>query len=133
MRNVNWTQVLVFGLVVLVVLALGLGVLWLIFGGWGTMGMMGPGGMRGGWCPWCGGRGVGLGGILAAVAAFGLICLLPLGLLVALALGAGWLARNTGEDRGVRRDTQAACPDCGRPVEDDWTTCPYCGEDLGDV
>jgi hypothetical protein len=91
MRNINWAQVAVFGLVVLVVFALGAGVLFLLFGGWG---MMGFGGMRGGWCPMCGGTGrLGwLGGIVGLT----LACLLPLGLLTLLVLGAVWLARNTG-------------------------------------
>lgn len=91
MQNVNWMQVLVFGLVILTVFALGAGVLFLFSGGWG---MTGFGGMRGGWCPMCGGTGrLGwLGGIVGLT----LACLLPLGLLVLLVVGVVWLARNTG-------------------------------------
>jgi hypothetical protein len=91
MRDINWAQVVVFGLVVLVVFALGAGVLFLLFGG---RGMMGFGGMRGGWCPMCGGTGrLGwLGGIIGLT----LTCLLPLGVLALVVVGALWLARNTG-------------------------------------
>lgn len=132
MEKINWTQVLVFGLVVLVVFALGIGVLVLLFGGWGTMGsgMMGPGGMRGGWCPWCGGTGRGVGGVLAAVIGLSLGCLLPLALLALLILGIVWLTRNTGRDRTTSTKPAATCPTCGRPVEPDWAACPNCGEDL---
>ncbi len=28
------------------------------------------------------------------------------------------------------RPEPATCPTCGRPVETDWTACPYCGETL---
>jgi hypothetical protein len=95
MQNINWTQVLVFGLVVLVVFALGIAALFLVFGG--GRGMMGPGGMRGGWCPWCGTTGpVGIGW-LVIILGLTLACLLPLGLLALLVVGAIWLSRNRGE------------------------------------
>lgn len=58
MSRINWAQVLVFGAVVLVVFILGITFLPFVFGGWG---MMGRGGMMGGWCPWCGGAGVAWG------------------------------------------------------------------------
>lgn len=99
MQNMDWTQVLVFGLVVLVVFALGVGFLLLVFGGgWGVMGrgMMDPGRMWGGWCPWCGGTGrLGMGW-LGAIIGLTLICLLPLGLVASLVVAAVWLMRSTG-------------------------------------
>ena len=132
MRNINWTQVLVFGLVALVVFGLGLGVLFLLFGGgFGTMGrgMMGPGGMRGGWCPWCGGTGRLGGGLVGTVLGVTFACLLPLALLALLVVGGVWLARNVSGGEGPQQSV-VRCPSCGRPVEPDWQACPYCGEDL---
>jgi len=92
MRSVNWAQVAVFGLVVLVVFILGAAMLFLLFGGRGVMGF---GRMRGGWCPMCGGTG--RLGWLGAVVGLSLACLLPLGLLAILVFGAVFLARNAGD------------------------------------
>jgi hypothetical protein len=91
MRSVNWAQVAVFGLVAFGVFVLGAAVLLLLFGG----GVMGVGGMRGEWCPMCGGSG--RLGWLGAVVGLTLTCLLPLGLLALLVVGAVLLARNTGD------------------------------------
>lgn len=128
MQNINWTQVLVFGLVALLVFALGVGVLLLLGGNLGTMGtgMMGSGGRGGGWCPWCG-SGVGIGW-LGSILGFTLACLLPLGFLALLVMGGVWLARNTSSSPSRRR--VSTCPACGKPVEPGWKTCPYCGEAL---
>lgn len=127
MNNVNWTQVLVFGVVVLLVFLIGAGALSAAWGGWGPMGMMsggGPGGMMGGW-------GVGLFGWLFML----LWLLFPLGLLVLMALGAVWLFRQISEPTGPaagppRPAEEQACPNCGRPVQADWQLCPYCGQEL---
>lgn len=130
MQRINWSQVLVFGLVALVVFALGLSVLFLLLGGgWG---MMGPGGMGGGWCPWCGGTGRLGGGLLSTILGLTIVCLLPLGVLVLLILGGVWLARNTGRGGFSSPSSSLACPNCGRSVEPEWRNCPYCGEDLQD-
>jgi len=137
MNRINWTQVLVFGLVVLVVLLLGLSLLPMFFGGWG---MMGRGGMLGGWCPWCGGTGrFGGGGLMGGL--FGLIfsllaLLIPIGLLGLLIVGGVWLVRNVGRaTAGAKKAVvmpapAKTCPSCGRPTEPDWQNCPYCGEEL---
>lgn len=130
MSRINWTQVLVFGAVVLVVFILGITFLPFVFGGWG---MMGRGGMMGGWCPWCGGMGrFGGGGLMGGV--FGLLfmllgLLIPIGLLGLLILGGVWLVRNIGGATGPSALAQT-CPACGRPSEPDWQNCPYCGEEL---
>ena len=138
MSRINWTQVLVFGAVVLVVFVLGITLLSVVFGGWG---MMGGGGMRalspvegmGGWCPWCGGTGrFGGGGLMGGLFGliFGLLALLiPIGLLGLLIVGGVWLVRNVG--RATAPPALAkTCPSCGRPTEPDWQNCPYCGEEL---
>jgi hypothetical protein len=131
MQNINWRQVLVFGLVVLVVFVLGFGVLLLLLGGGsGVMGsgMIGPGGMRGGWCPWCGGTGRLGGGLLGSILGLTLSCLLPLALLVLLVVGGVWLARNVSSR--TPHPSATRCPTCDRAVEPGWQVCPYCGEDL---
>ena len=127
MNRIHWTQVLVFGLVVLFVLIIGLSLLPMFFGGWG---MMGPG-IRGGWCPWCGGTGrFGGGGMMGGF--FGLFLMLlglliPIGLLGLLILGAAWLVRNIGRTTVPPAKT---CPGCGRPTEPGWRHCPHCGKEL---
>lgn len=142
MGRINWTQVLVFGAVVLVVFVLGITFLSFarfsaVFGGWE---MMGGGGMMGGWCPWGGETGrFGGSGLMGGL--FGLIftllaLLIPIGLLGLLIVGGVWLVRNVG--RATAGTTKAVvtqapaktCPSCGRPTEPDWQNCPYCGEEL---
>ncbi len=135
MNRINWTQVLVFGSVVLVVFLVGLSLLPVFFGGgYGGMGpgMMGRSGMMGGWCPWCGGTGrfgVGLIGSLFRLPFMLLGLLIPIGLLGLLIVGGVWLVRSTA--RATVPSTPAkACPACGRPAESDWRHCPYCGGEL---
>ena len=136
MGRINWTQVLVFGLVALVVFFVGVSLLSVFFGGgyWGMgPGMMGRGGMRGGWCPWCGGTGqFGGGGLLGGL--FGLLftllgLLIPLGLLGLLILGGVWLVRSIGGTTAAVPPSPT-CSHCGRPVQADWQHCPHCGEEL---
>jgi len=136
MGKINWTQVLVFGLVVLVVFLIGLSLLPMFFGGgyWGMgSGMMGPGGMMGGWCPWCGGTGrFGGGGMPGGI--FGLILtllglLIPVGLLGLLIVGGVWLVRSMGRATAPPAPAKT-CPECGRPTEPSWRHCAYCGEEL---
>jgi hypothetical protein len=135
MSKINWTQVLVFGVVVLAVFLVGLSILPMFFGGyWGIgPGMMGRGGMMGGWCPWCGGTGrFGGGGMVGGL--FGLLfmlpgLLIPLGLVGLLIVGGIWLVRKMS---GATAPPAPAipCPGCGRPTEPSWRNCPYCGEEL---
>ncbi|MFB0536336.1 MAG: hypothetical protein ACETWR_15275 [Anaerolineae bacterium] len=136
MSRINWTQVLVFGLVVLVVFLVGLSLLPMLFGGgyWGMgPGMMGRGSVMGGWCPWCGGTGqFGDGGLLGGL--FGLLftllgLLIPIGLLGLLILGGAWLVRSMGRVTAPPAPAKT-CPGCGRPTEHDWQNCPYCGTSL---
>jgi hypothetical protein len=129
MSRVNWAQVLVFGLVVLVIFLVGISLLPMFFGG-GYWGMMGRGGMMGGWCPWCGGTGRFGGGLMGGL--FGLLfmllgLLIPIGLLGLLIVGGVWLVRSIGRTTAPPVKT---CPGCGRPVQADWRHCPHCGEEL---
>jgi hypothetical protein len=128
--RINSTQVLVFGLVVLIVFLVGPSLLPMFFGGWG---MMGGVGMMGGWCPWCGGTGrFGGGGLMGGL--FGpiftlLSLLIPIGLLGLLILGGVWLVRNIGRPAAPPAPAKT-CPSCGRLTEPGWRHCPYCGEEL---
>jgi hypothetical protein len=133
MRNISWTQVLVLVLVALVVFAVGVGVLLLMSGAGRAVvgpGMMGPGGMRGTWCPWCGGTGRLGGGLFGAVLGLTFACLLPLALLALVIIAGVWLARNLADS--TRQASTLACPSCGQRVEPGWRACPYCGKDLSD-
>lgn len=112
--NITGREVVVFGLVVLVVLAGGLVLLSLFWGlnGMG-FGMMGPGMMGG----------------------FGLLwwllgCLAPLGLLVLLVAGAVWLLAATRAASGGAQPPAERCPNCGQPVQANWRVCPNCGTPL---
>ncbi len=138
MTKVNWTRVAVFGGVVLLVFLIGVTLLPFLgqgygYGGYGPGGMMGRGGMMGGWCPWNGETGrFGGGGLMGGL--FGLLfmlpgLLIPLGLLGLLIVGGVWLVRNLGGVT-VPSASAKACPACGRPTEPDWRNCPYCGEEL---
>lgn len=122
--SINWTQVLVFAAVVLVVSILGIALLPFFLGGWG---MMGPG-MMGGWYPEYGGwmgRAFGWLFMLVAMA-------LPLGMVILLILGLVWLVRGTSGPEAPRPapPTVQTCPNCGQGVQADWQVCPYCGESL---
>jgi hypothetical protein len=69
------------------------------------------------------------------IVASGLLCL---GLLALIVLGVFALAR------GLKRTSQPAerpvaaasaaqaCSNCGRPVQEDWKLCPYCGNQLAE-
>ena len=130
MGRINWTQVLVFGAVALVVFIIGITLLSFVFGGWG---MMGGGGMMGDWWPWWGGTGrFGGGGLLGGL--FGLMftllgLLVPIGLLGLLVVGGIWLVRNVGRVAAPPAPAKT-CPGCDQPVQADWRNCPYCGEGL---
>ena len=130
MSKINWTQVVVFSIVALLVfvvgvslLSVGLGGSWGLWGGWGSGRMMGPG-MMGGW-------GFGPFAWLGMI----FMWLFPLGLLALSILGIVWLVRQvsrpsgpvTGPPRGPAGGT---CPNCGRPAQADWQLCPYCGQAL---
>ncbi len=108
MNRVNWTVVVLVGVIVLVVLVMGGGLLG---------GMMGYGGYyHGGWGmmgPWM------MGGFLG-------MWLIPIAFLVLCVLGIVWAVRGLGGGTsGARPST--TCPNCGRGVQSDWKNCPYCG------
>jgi len=132
MTKINWTQVAVFGGVVLLAFLIGISLLSFFgqgygYGGWGPGWMMGPG-MMSGWRP---GWMMGYGGWL-----FSLLSLIfPLGFLALLILGGVWLVRQISQPQAPsagRPEAQPGqtCPNCHRTVQTDWRLCPYCGQEL---
>lgn len=121
MNRVNWTQVSVFAVIVLLIFFIGASLL----GGYGGSGyrMMGPG-MMGGW-------GFAPFGWLGMI----LMWLVPLGFLTLLVAGIVWLVRHAGPSPALGASeappATGACPSCGRPTQAGWQHCPYCGHSLG--
>jgi hypothetical protein len=130
MSKINWTQVVVFGIVAFLVFVIGVSLLpvgwggsWGPWGGWGSGRVMGPG-MMGGW-------GFGPFAWLGMV----FMWIVPLGFLTLLVLGIAWLVRQVSGPSGpVGAPPQVPsgrpCPNCSRPIQADWQLCPYCGQAL---
>lgn len=123
MNTFQWNARTIVIVVVALLLTASVGVMgiWLLLSGQpgtGMMesgdhtGMMGTGGMMGAPAD----RGI-FGGYTGAV---GLAMILAFVAMVGLLLYA-LLREKPGQPQ------PAACWNCGRPVETDWTTCPYCG------
>lgn len=129
MNKTNWTQVAVFGGVVLLVFLIGISLLSFFgqgygYGGWGPGGMMGPGMMS---------YGYGGGALGWLFSLLGLI--FPLGFLVLLIVGGVWLFRKVSQPQVPsvgRSEAQSGqtCSSCDRAVQADWQLCPYCGQEL---
>lgn len=121
MNKINWTQVGVSAVVVLLVFLIGASLLG-GFGGYGY-GMMGPGMM--------GGRGFGPFAWLGMI----FMWIVPLGFLTLLILGIVWLFRQVSGPSGPtvappQVPPGETCPNCDRPAQADWQLCPYCGQAL---
>ena len=137
MTKINWTQVAVCAVVVLLVFGLGMALLPGLFGGgyggWGPGGMMGPGMMGGRGSGGMMGYSYGSGTLGWLFSLLGLI--FPLGFLALLVLGGVWLFRQVSLPQGPsvdRPETRPGqiCPGCARVVQTDWQVCPYCGHSL---
>lgn len=116
MKKINWTAIVVFALVALVVFQL----VTYLLSGWGYRGwgMMGPGGMMGwGYSPF-GWIGMGLGMLF--------LWLIPIGVLALIIYGVVALARGTGNNIPATSST-TPCPHCGKGMQANWKNCPYCG------
>ncbi|MDO8754404.1 MAG: zinc ribbon domain-containing protein [Anaerolineales bacterium] len=115
MKKVNWTAVVIFTIVALLILQ----VAGYLLGGsrYGGWGMMGPG-MMGGWSfspfGWIG---------------MAFMWLIPIGFLVLTVLGIVWLVRTIGGGNNPSTHAQV-CPSCGRGAQADWSNCPHCGASL---
>ncbi|HLF75219.1 MAG TPA: zinc ribbon domain-containing protein [Anaerolineales bacterium] len=113
MNKINWSVILVVGIILLILLfSTGL------FGGWGYRGggMMGPG-MMGHW----GFAPLGWVGMI-------FMWLVPIGFIVLAVLGIVWLVRNLGGNTPPA--VERTCPNCGKGVQADWQHCPHCGTAL---
>lgn len=80
--------------------------------------------------PFGGARIIGLlaGGLIC----LGFVALLVIGV-IALVRGVSRQSRSAVAPVSTPPPAPAAtqpCPNCGRPVQEDWSHCPYCGEDL---
>ena len=85
---------------------------------------------------WTGGYGGMMGGGYGGMHTFGwgmmvLGWLIPAGILVLLVVG-GVALFNSLHRSGNTTPTvvERKCVNCGKPVQTDWTTCPYCGKSL---
>ena len=92
------------------------------YGGFGHM--RGPGMMGYGWMPF--------GGFLGGLFSLGFLALVVMGII--------WLVRSLNTPKSIDAPapiTAAAampaaivnpCKKCGKPLQDDWKVCPYCGK-----
>jgi hypothetical protein len=109
----GWILAIVIALVLLLVLPglFMMGRLWgggyggMMGGGYGLMHPFGLGGMFLGW-------------------------LIPAGILVLLVVGGVWLVNNLTKKGNSQSNISANlnCPNCGKPAQAEWSTCPYCGK-----
>ena len=110
MSRVNWTAVVIVGMLAVLAVMFGGGLLFTHgYSSWGY----GPWGMMG---PWM------MGGMF-------FMWLIPVGLVLLTVLGVSWVVRPGGGavNPGTANHT---CPSCGRGVQADWKSCPYCGTGL---
>ncbi|MBE0680710.1 MAG: zinc ribbon domain-containing protein [Anaerolineales bacterium] len=114
MKKVNWTAVVIFAILALLVLQ----VAGYLLGGsrYGGWGMMGPG-MMGSW----------------GYSPFGWIgmffmWLIPIGVIALIVFGVVSLARNSGNPTPPALHNP--CPNCGKGTQAEWQNCPYCGTKL---
>lgn len=110
----GWIFAIVLGLIILFFIPV------LLMGGYG--GMMGPGMM-------------GRYGYISPLAYFGMafMWLIPLGIVVLVVLGVVSLFNNwnNANKPSIGANLPArTCPNCGKPSQVDWITCPYCGKSL---
>jgi hypothetical protein len=114
----GWILAIVLGLIILFLLpSLWMGRFWM--GGYGGM-MQGPG-MMGGY------------GHMNPLGFFGmaLMWLIPAGILILLVVAAVVLVNRLNRPGNAAPTTpDRKCADCGKAVQSDWTTCPYCGKSL---
>jgi hypothetical protein len=72
------------------------------------------------------GRGM-MGGFGVFPFGMGLMWIVPLGIVALAVFGVVWLVNNFN---GSKTAQGQVCSTCGKPVQTDWKTCPYCGNTL---
>lgn len=113
-------------LAIAAILLLAVPALWMLSNWWGYGGMMGGYGMMG--------RGYGFVNPLGWLG-MAFMWLFPAAVLVLIV--AGTVALINALTRSTNMPSQTppsissrACPNCGKPAQTDWKTCPYCGHSL---
>ncbi len=114
--TIGWVLAIIFGLLLLLLLP----------GAW----MMSR--------PWIGGYGGMMGGGFNSMHPFGwggmlLGWLIPVGVIVLMVIGAVALVNNLNRSGSASQPPAVlgrTCPNCGKPAQGDWSTCPYCGQKL---
>ncbi len=113
--TIGWILAILFGLLLLILLPS----VWMFGRSW----MGGYGGMMGGFYPM---HSFGWGGMFLG-------WLIPVGVIVLLVIGAITLINNLNRSGHITQPPAAQsriCTNCGRPAQADWSTCPYCGQQL---
>ena len=114
--TIGWILAIVFGLILLFLLPS----LWMM----GRFGMGGYGGMMGGGFNSM--HSFGWGGMLLG-------WLVPVGVIVLLVIGAVALVNSFNRSGNATQPPPISgrtCPNCAKPTQGDWNTCPYCGQKL---
>ena len=76
----------------------------------------------------------GFSGMMGGFGMFGLLGmffrgLIPLGVLVLAGFGVAYLVKQGKHTSSAPAPVQSpVCVSCGKPLNADWTTCPYCGK-----
>jgi hypothetical protein len=117
--TIGWILAIVFGMILILLLP-GLWMIsWLWTGGYGSM--MGGPGMMGGYNTM---HPFGWGGMVLG-------WLIQVGLIILLVIGAVALVNGlnrTGNPILVSAVPSQNCPNCAKPAQVDWNSCPYCGQ-----
>ena len=119
-KTISWT------LAVIAVILIALPTLWILSSMWGYGGMMGGYGMMG--------RGFGFTNPLGWLG-MAFMWLIPAAILFLLVAGVVALVNNLtrSSDTTSQAPPSAStrtCPNCGKPAQVDWNTCPYCSQKL---
>ena len=118
--KLNWKWIV--GVVLALALLFALPSLFQVFFGYGYGGMMG--GYRSWNHPMMGYGYAPFGGLFMGLGML-LVWAIPLGLLFLVIFGAVRLATRSGKP-----DMTQSCGNCGKAVQPDWNTCPYCSTTL---
>ncbi len=125
MSNVlKWILYVLLGLVVLAVLA---AIIFALFGGFG-FGMMRPGIRM--MAPYSNFGYSPLRAIFGGLIGLGIILLIIIGIVAlvsALVRGNRPVVYNQPVQPAQPAAPARACQNCGKPIQEDWKTCPYCG------